>query len=133
MSNVPSNILLILGSAAFPFVSLICGIILWKATPPVNKLFGFRSRRTLLSALAWNFAQQTAGRLLVKVYAPLIPLSVVISVFSGRKLDSDGKFLTFMCVLAIQIIVMIHINLRVNNRVNETFDEKGELMNPSKL
>lgn len=116
----------VLGSIAVPAVSVICGLILWKATPPINAFFGYRSKRSRKSALAWSFAQKTAGRLLVTVSVPMTILSLTAGIFASRLLNSDGKYWALLIIVALQTAVMANINFRVELRLRSAFDENGE-------
>lgn len=114
------------GSAAVPIASVICGLILWKATPPPHSLFGYRSKRSAQSAEMWSFAQKTAGRLLVTVYALMAPLSLAASIIAAKTFGSDGKFWTLILLVAIQTFIMGLINLQTERRLRSAFDENGE-------
>ena len=116
-----------LGSVALPIASVICGLILWKATPQPNSLFGYRTRRSLQSGSAWIFAQKTAGRLFVTVYSAMIPFSLAAAILSDIYFDSDGRYWTLMGIVAFQIAVMVLINLRIERRLKTVFDEDGNL------
>lgn len=117
----------VLGSVAVPAVSVICGLILWKATPPINAFFGYRSKRSRQSALAWDFAQKTAGRLLVTVCAPTAILSLAAGIIAEKSLNADGKFWALLIIVALQTAVMANINFRVELKLRAAFDENGEL------
>lgn len=116
----------ILGSVAVPIVSVICGLILWKATPPINASFGYRSKRSRQSTLAWDFAQKTAGRLLVAVCVPMALVSLLAGIIAGKNFSADGKFWALMGLVALQTAVMALINLQVERRLRSAFDENGE-------
>lgn len=116
----------VLGSVAVPIVSVICGLILWKATPPINAFFGYRSKLSRQNELAWSFAQKTAGRLLVTFYAPTALASLLAGIITGKKLNSDGKFWALIVLVALQTAVMALINLQVERRLRSAFDESGE-------
>lgn len=116
----------VLGSVIVPVVFVIFGLILWKATPPINAFFGYRSKRSQQSALAWSFAQKTAGRLLVTTGAPMIIVSLLAGVFAEKRLDTDGKFWALIIIVALQTAVMGCVNLQVERRLKAAFDENGQ-------
>ena len=116
----------VLGSVAVPVVSVICGLILWKATPPLNAFFGYRSRRSRQSELSWGFAQKTAGRLFVAVFAPVALASLSAGTIADKNLNADGKYWALIGLVALQTAVMALINLQVERRLKLTFDENGE-------
>ena len=120
------DILYISASAAVPIASVIYGLILWKATPPPNSPFGYRTKRSARSAEMWSFAQKTAGRLLVTVYALFFPLSLAAGIIAAKYFGSDGKFWTLILLVAVQMFVMALINLQTERRLKKAFDENGE-------
>ena len=120
------DILYISGSAAVPIASVIYGLILWKATPPPNSPFGYRTKRSVQSAEMWSFAQKTAGQLLVKVYALIAPLSLAAGITAANNFGSDGKFRTLLLLVVIQTFIMVLINLQTERRLKSAFNENGE-------
>ena len=120
------DILYISASAAVPIASVIYGLILWKATPPQTSPFGYRTKRSMQSAEMWSFAQKTAGRLLVTVYALLFPLSLAAGIIAANNFGSDGKFWTLILLVAIQTFRMALINLQTERRLKSVFNENGE-------
>ena len=114
------------GSVAVPIASVICGFILWKATPPPNALFGYHSKRSTHSAEMWSFAQKTAGRLFVTIYALIAPVSFAVGFIAANNFDSDGKFWTLILLVAIQTFIMALINLQTERRLKSAFSENGE-------
>lgn len=114
------------GSVIVPVVFVIFGLILWKATPPINAFFGYRSKRSQKSALAWSFAQKTAGRLMAAIGAPMIIVSLLAGLFAEKRLDTDGRFWALMIIIALQTAVMGFVNLQVERKLKAAFDENGE-------
>lgn len=116
----------VLGCAAVPLASAIFGLILWKTAPPVNGLFGYRTRLSQWNELTWSFAQKTAGRLLVTIDVPMIIVSLLAGIFAVKRLNGDGKFWALIAFVAVQTAVLALINLRVERRLKAAFDENGE-------
>ena len=114
------------GSVAVPIASAIYGLILWKATPPLSARFGYRTKRSTQSTEMWNFAQKTAGRFLVTVYALFFPLSLAAGIIAANNFGSDGKFWTLILLVAMQTFIMLLINLQVERRLKSAFNENGE-------
>lgn len=79
------DILYVSGSVAVPIASVIYGLILWKATPPPGARYGYRTKRSEQSAEMWSFAQKTAGRLFVTVYALLFSVVACGGHHRGKK------------------------------------------------
>lgn len=113
------DILYISGSAAVPIASIICGLILWKATPQLGSIFGYRSKRSTQSAEMWSFAQKIAGRLLVTIYALLFPLSLAAGIIAAINFGSDGKFWTLLLLVVVQTFIMALINLQTEHRLKQ--------------
>ena len=120
------DFLYISGSVVVPIASVIYGLILWKATPPPNAPFGYRTKRSVQSAEMWSFAQKTAGRLLVAVYALFFPLSLAAGIVAANNFGSDGKFWTLLLLVAVQTFIMALINLQTERRLKSAFNENGE-------
>ena len=114
------------GSVIVPIVFVIFGLILWKAAPPINNFFGYRSKRSRQSELAWSFAQKTAGRLMVMIGAPMIVVSLAAGIIAEKRLDTDGKFWALIIIVALQTAVMGYVNFRVERRLKAAFDENGQ-------
>ena len=120
------DILYISGGVAVPIASVIYGLILWKATPPSGARFGYRTKRSEQSAEMWSFAQKTAGRLMVAVYALFFPLSLAAGIIAANNFGSDGKFWTLLLLVTVQTFIMALINLQTERRLKTAFDENGE-------
>ena len=120
------DILYISGSVAVPIASVIYGLMLWKATPPLSARYGYRTKRSEQSAEMWSFAQKTAGRLFVTVYALFFPLSLAAGIIAANKFGSDGKFWTLLLLVAVQTFIMALINLQTERRLRSAFSENGE-------
>ncbi|MDE6726446.1 MAG: SdpI family protein [Oscillospiraceae bacterium] len=116
----------VLGSVAVPIVSVICGLILWKATPPINAFFGYRSKLSQQNELLWGFAQKTAGRLLVAVCVPMTLVSLSVGIIADKNFSADGKYWTLIVLVAFQTAVMALINLQIESKLRSALDENGE-------
>ena len=74
----------------------------------------------------WSFAQKTAGRLLVTVYALFLLLSLAAGIIASNSFGSDGKFWTLILLVAVQTFIMALINLQTERRLKSAFNENGE-------
>lgn len=74
----------------------------------------------------WSFAQKTAGRLFVTIYALIAPVSFAVGFIAANNFDSDGKFWTLILLVAIQTFIMALINLQTERRLKSAFSENGE-------
>ena len=89
-----------------------------------NPLRGYRTRRSMSSREAWNFAQRYCGGLWVLFGTILLPLTAAAMLpVRGRGMDTVAIWGTALA--ALQIIPMVGVILPVEAALSRTFDEKG--------
>ena len=109
-----------------PVVMIFFGKMFAEAPPrEANWLFGYRTKRSMKSQEAWDFAQRYFGKLWRKLGRALIPPAVV------------GQALTLLCptvesmscwslVPAIaEVVVMAVVYFPVERALKRNFDESG--------
>lgn len=115
----------VLGGASVPLVSLICGIILWKAPPARNAFFGYRSKISMQSEQMWYFAQTIAGKRMTAVCAPTVIVFVAVCVFVAvNKYNGDVKFWTLIAIVIISVLELAAVNISVGRSLKSA-DKRG--------
>ncbi len=120
-----NNVGFVLGGAAVPLVSLICGLILWKAPPARNAFFGYRSKISMQSEQMWYFAQTIAGKRMTAVCAPTVVVFVAVCVFvAANNYSGDVKFWTLITLVIISILELAAVNISVGRSLMSD-DKRG--------
>lgn len=120
-----NSIAFVLGGTATPLVSLICGLILWKAPPARNVLFGYRTKISMESDRVWYFAQTTAGKRMTAVFAPTAAVFAAACVFVAVKgYNADVKFWTLLTLVIIAVLELAAVNISVGRSLSSA-DKRG--------
>lgn len=106
------------------------GAWMWKKPPrKINPLAGYRSRRSMKSQAAWDFAQAYSGRLMC--LTGLVMLLVVAPLFwlSGYNYDTlNPALIVLLPLLPVLAATVIPIYL-TERKLKQLFDNEG---NPKK-
>lgn len=122
MGTSAINILIILGGIALPLAAAITGFILWKDPPKINLKFGFRTKLSMKTELAWNFAQTLSGKLMMIVFTPMTVISAVLcAVGIANEFDSGKKFLLISALILADILLMILVNIYIEHKLKKHF------------
>ena len=108
-----------------PGVMLYFGSLFEKQAPrQINRLFGYRTRRSMKNRDTWEFAHRYCGRLWRKWGLFLIQLSLVgMAVVWNRDTEIVGMAGTVLCLL--QLVPIFAAVARTEAALKETFDEDG--------
>ena len=104
-----------------PIIMIICGWVIFKNTPKkINRLFGYRTKRSMKNIDTWIFAQKHYGKISIIIGMVLLILSIFISILF-RNNSSDVIEIASLIIILLQIIVLIAslipTELTLKNRV----------------
>lgn len=117
-----TDMLLILGAAALPLVSVIMGSILWKNPPGINAMFGFRTKLSMSSEKLWYYAQTLSGKFMIMVYAPMLVISIFMSAYAvSHGYGSDQKFWLLGGLIIFEIVLMLPVNIGTDRALKKAF------------
>lgn len=115
----------VLGGAAVPLASLICGLILLKAPPARNAFFGYRSKISMQSEQMWYFAQTISGKRMTAVCAPTVVVFAAVCVYvAANNYNGDVKFWTLITLVIISILELAAVNISVGRSLMSD-DKRG--------
>lgn len=100
------------------------GIFLRNPPRTVNGVYGYRTRRSMASQAAWDFAHRTCGQLWRKAGLWMLPLSILAMV-PALWLSVGGIGLWGTGVVALQTVVMIATIFPVERALKRNFDRFG--------
>ena len=97
-----------------------------KKNPPksINGWYGYRTKRSMASQEAWDFAHQVCGQLWRKAGLWMLPLSILAMV-PALWLSVGGIGLWGTGVVALQTVVMIATIFPVERALKRNFDRFG--------
>jgi uncharacterized membrane protein len=104
----------------------------WKKNPPrtINKVYGYRTRRSSQNQETWNFAQQEIGKIWKNTGLALIPISVIWMLpLLGKNEDTVGFWASFLCLA--QVAVMFVSIFFVEKALKKQFDKDGKRRDPA--
>ena len=108
-----------------PVIMLLVGLVFRKHPPKsINGIWGFRTRRSMKSQAAWEYANRYIGKIWFYWGMVMLPLSVVPMLFvlngSPRQIES----VTVVTCL-IQLIPVVISNFVAEKALKDRFDEEG--------
>ncbi len=121
------NVLYLLSELIAPVIILLVSVTMWKNPPKMGENIGYRTRRSISSEEAWNFAQIYWARLSTFVFAGYTALTVAVGLI-GILVNFGDKtgFAVFIAQSAVLVAMLFVIIGIVEYRLKTLFDEKGE-------
>lgn len=97
---------------------------MYKHTPKINGLIGYRTGTSMKNEQTWRFANEYCGRLWIKLGSVLLLLTIVAHLLL---IHSSIKAVSILCVSVITIqCIMIFVSIYFVERVmKNTFDKDG--------
>ena len=108
-----------------PGIMVLFGQVFLRRPPQqINGVYGYRTRRSMASQAAWDFAHRTCGRLWFAWGLVLLPVSVALMLpVLGRAEDVVGLWGTVLVVLH---LALLFLTLGLTERaLKRHFDEAG--------
>lgn len=108
-----------------PGIMVLFGQVFLRRPPQqINSVYGYRTRRSMASQAAWDFAHRTCGRLWFAWGLVLLPVSVALMLpVLGRAEDVVGLWGTVLVVLH---LALLFLTLGLTERaLKRHFDEAG--------
>lgn len=112
-------------NALIPLLLIGTGRAMWKHCPSnINRMIGYRTRRSMKNMDTWKFAHEYCGRLWWKIGWVLLPLSVIVQLpFFHSTENSIGIVGGIICI--IQCIILIISIFPTEHALKTTFSEDG--------
>ena len=107
---------------------MMWGIGIWfEKKPPagINGVTGYRTKRSMKSQEAWDFAQRYMGRIWKKVGSVLGIVSVVVSV-AMYGMSEDGIGYTSVVLIHVQLAILLISIYPVEKALKKNFDGNGK-------
>ena len=108
-----------------PAVMLLLGRrFLTKPPRTINGTYGYRTRRSMKSQAAWDFAHRTCGRLWSRLGLVMLPLSALVML---PVLGADTGTVGLWCgtVVLVQTAVLLGSIFPVERALKKEFDQFG--------
>lgn len=109
-----------------PLTMMLFGYLFYFKPPKnINKIYGYRTKRSMKNSKTWEFAHEYCGWLWMRFGAVMFAISLagMNHLVRGKDIDTmgiwGGAFVTIQCVLLILTIPLTERALRKN------FDEYG--------
>lgn len=107
---------------------IMWGIGIWfEKKPPagINAVTGYRTKRSMKSQEAWDFAQRYMGRIWKKAGIVLEIVSVVVSV-AMYGMSEDGIGYTSVVLIHVQLAILLISIYPVEKALKKNFDDNGK-------
>lgn len=91
-----------------PIIMVACGR-LWKNHPPksINKIYGYRTARSMKSKESWDFAHKYFGRILFRSGLGVAVLTIIILLMFKNSSDSTlGKAVIILLLLQVAALIV---------------------------
>lgn len=93
-----------------PALALLAGFVMWKYTPTrIHSFIGFRTTRAMQDGATWRFANEYAGRLLVRTSLGSLAVSAVVPFFFMH--GDNAVFQALTLSLSIAQVALIVVSL----------------------
>lgn len=121
MSGITTWLVCLLAVLIIPVLMVILGKI-FRDNPPkeINNVKGYRTRRSMASQEAWDYANRLMGRIQFIVGLCLLLLSVIAHLFFIKASLSVISIETFVLVM-FQTVVLVLSNIPVEKSLKEKF------------
>lgn len=108
-----------------PGTMVVLGQVFLRRPPQhINGVYGYRTRQSMASQAAWDFAHRTCGRLWFTWGLVLLPISAALMLpVLGRTEDVVGIWGTVLVVL--QLVLMFLTICLTERALKRHFDEAG--------
>lgn len=105
-----------------PLIMVVFGKLFQHCPEEINSVFGYRTRRSMASQEAWNFAHHACGKLWFRWGLVLLPVTVGLMLLVwGRDTGTVGLF--GAVVMVVQLAVLLLSVAVVENALKRTFGE----------
>lgn len=106
-----------------PITMLLIGRSFEKSAPKeINGLYGYRTTRSMKNKDTWQFAHAYCGKLWRWIGKVLLPISIVVSLFSiGMDEDGVGTIGGILCM--VQVVCMVGSIFPVERALKKKFGE----------
>ena len=90
-----------------PLIMIIAGKMMWQKCPgKINRVYGYRTKRSMKNMETWKFAHEHCGKLWWKIGWMMLVVTCVVQIpFIHSSEDVIGKLGTVLC--SIQLIVLL--------------------------
>ncbi|MCI7333820.1 MAG: SdpI family protein [Oscillospiraceae bacterium] len=108
-----------------PAAMIVFGRIMQKhCTDSVNPAFGYRTRRSMLNAETWRFANEDCGKRWWKIGWILLPLTVLVQLLLyGKPDETISNASVFICLAGCAVLVLSVIP--TERALKQTFTDDG--------
>ena len=105
-----------------PLTMLFFGLRFSKKAPKdINRMYGYRTSRSMENQETWNFAHKKLGRLWTKVGGIMLPVSVAAMLpVLGKDIDTVGMWGGVL--MTVQCVPLVLTVLPVEKALKKTFD-----------
>ena len=120
------RIMMLLSDLLIPVTMLVFGRI-FTASPPkdINAWYGYRTRRSMSSPEAWDFAHRYAGRIWSRLGLVTLVLTVGATVLLFGQSDDTVSW-AGMAVMLLQLAPMTAVFPQTERALKKAFDENGD-------
>ena len=117
--------LMFLAMLVTPLIMVGFGVLFMKNPPKsINSLYGYRTKRSMRSQDAWNFAHRYFGKLWLVCGLVSIPLSLLPILFVVGKselvINKAG-----LIVIGLQVLLLLATIISTERALKDNFDEFG--------
>ena len=108
-----------------PLIMVGFGVLFMKNPPKsINSLYGYRTKRSMRSQDAWNFAHRYFGKLWLVCGLVSIPLSLLPILFVVGKSELVINK-TGLIVIGLQVLLLLATIISTERVLKDNFDEFG--------
>ena len=109
-----------------PIIMISAGRMMWKNAPDkINRVYGYRTKYSMINDDTWRFAHDYCGRLWWKIGWKMLILSVLVQIlfYHGNE-DTIGTVCLVLC--NVQLVGLILSIIPTEIALRKTFDKDGK-------
>ena len=108
-----------------PVLTIVAGIIMWKHCPKeINRIFGYRTKRSMKNEDTWKFAHNFCGKLWFILGCIILGVSVVVLIPFFKSGAVTSGIVVSITVL-VQCIILIISIIPTEIALKKTFFDDG--------
>lgn len=108
-----------------PLIMIVFGYLFARKAPDkINRLYGYRTRRSMMNMDTWSYAHRYLGRLWL-VTGMVMLVVTVIMILLAMRFDEDKIDLAAGVITGLQMIPLIGSLFLAESELKKTFDESG--------
>ena len=118
-------ILMFISNLLIPILMIVAGNMMYKHTPKkINRIYGYRTGRSMKNEETWKFAHDYCGRLWFK-WGSFLTIPTIIAMLLVVHSNDNVIGIVTLIIESIQIMALFGVIFLVESALKKNFDNNG--------